>query len=287
MISGLQSLITKPNRGVMIDMAHPLSRGLYGCWLFNEGAGSLAQDISGRGNHGTLANMSPNTPGSGWGSSVFGGGLQFDGLTDYVDCGDINSLDGASQFTFSAWVKPITLGVWKRVCSKDKSPDGNEGIVMSTGGVGYGDSNDAAVILHPPGSDWALGHTTGDILVVGEWHHWGMVFDGTKTGDAARLKFFFDGVQQSLTFAGVSIPATTPVTSYPVRFGEQNDTDHNGLDCVIDNIYMYNRALSAEEMRTLHHDPFCNLLHISSCYVPAGHVFIPVAMCHYRQQRIA
>ena len=220
-------------------------------WKFDEGSGQTAFDETSNNNDGTLGDGTC-VAGAGtcptWVEGKYGGGLSFDGGDDYVDAGDIDSLDGVSQFTLSAWVKPASFGNWKRVVSKDGAPSVNEGICMGTGsGVG---SNDVAMVIHPTGADWALGSTTGDILVIGEWHHWVMVFNGSGADNAERLKFYFDGIQQSLTFAGnVNIPATTPITSYPVRIGEQNATDHNGLNGSIDDVRIYNYARTAEQIQ--------------------------------------
>jgi hypothetical protein len=40
------------------------------------------------------------------------------------------------------------------------------------------------------------------------WNHYLMTFDGSQTGNSNRLKFYWNGVNQTLTFSG-TIPATT------------------------------------------------------------------------------
>ena len=51
----------KPPRGARLDPGHPLSRGVVGYWLFNEGVGGRVNDLSGNGNtgvwHGTLGSQ--------------------------------------------------------------------------------------------------------------------------------------------------------------------------------------------------------------------------------------
>ena len=32
--------------------------------------------------------------------------LLFDGVNDYVDCNDVSTLDAATDFTLSCWIKP-------------------------------------------------------------------------------------------------------------------------------------------------------------------------------------
>jgi hypothetical protein len=76
-------------------MDHPLSYGLVGCWLFNEGAGVTAYDSSGKGNHGTLNGFAnPSTaPTSGWGAGPNGMMLWYDGSNDYVQVPSSPSMD--------------------------------------------------------------------------------------------------------------------------------------------------------------------------------------------------
>ena len=85
---------TKPSVGYGVDWSDPISKGLVGCWLFNEGAGAFAFDIA-RKNKGTLTN------GPTWTSGRFGKGLSFDGTNDYVSAGNIGNVQN-----FSYWIKP-------------------------------------------------------------------------------------------------------------------------------------------------------------------------------------
>lgn len=71
----------KPPRGVVLNKTHSLSRGLIGCWLFNEGSGTQLTDYSGSNNHGTLTSMDPSTD---WVAGLKGTALDFDGSNDYV-----------------------------------------------------------------------------------------------------------------------------------------------------------------------------------------------------------
>jgi hypothetical protein len=80
------------------------------------------------------------------------------------------------------------------------------------------------------------------------WHLATMVFDGTQTGNAGRLKGYIDGVAQTLTFAG-TIPATlgTSSTFYIGGIGGSGNDAGN-----IDDARIYNRALSAADVRMLY-----------------------------------
>ncbi|MEW6027447.1 MAG: fibronectin type III domain-containing protein, partial [Planctomycetota bacterium] len=66
-------------------------------WKFDEGTGGIANDVSGNNNHGTLYG----------GPTWSAGALSFDGVDDYVDCGNINAANPglSGSLTASAWVK--------------------------------------------------------------------------------------------------------------------------------------------------------------------------------------
>jgi hypothetical protein len=100
--SGLWTPYQKPPFGAALIPDHPLNRGLVGCWLFNEGGGNTAFDLSGNGNHGTLTN------GPAWvGDPQFRQALSFDGSTSkgYIDCGTGQTLDLTAQFTICGWAR--------------------------------------------------------------------------------------------------------------------------------------------------------------------------------------
>jgi len=64
--------------------------GLVGLWHMNEGSGNITNDSSGLGNNGTCYNAGHLCN---WTVGRFGYGVLFDGVDDYVDCGNDASLD--------------------------------------------------------------------------------------------------------------------------------------------------------------------------------------------------
>jgi hypothetical protein len=76
---------TKPIIGSKVDFSHPLSKGIVGCWLFNEGMGDKVYDLSGNQNTGTLTGFShPGTVTSGWNPGKFGKGISFTTGTNLI-----------------------------------------------------------------------------------------------------------------------------------------------------------------------------------------------------------
>jgi len=224
----------------MLNPLHPLSRGLVGQWMFNEGAGSRANDISGHGNHGTLKNMAPNTQGSGWGGSKFGGSLQFDGVDDYAV---------APTFRFS---QSGTLNIRAKMdlstelatlCQEDAS--------------GFFDFDILSGMLRSRMFDTSF--KAYNYVITHDVFH-----DIMVTWDTNKVKWFLDGIEKgSANFTGLNAGATSMV------FGADRSYSSN-LKCQFDSVRIYNRALAAAEVSQLYHTPFCNLLQVPTRYVAAA-----------------
>ena len=70
-----------------------------GMWLFDDGKGDTTKDSSGNQNDGMLKN------GPKWVDGKFGQALHFDGVANYVDCGNEASLDLTKEITVMAWLQ--------------------------------------------------------------------------------------------------------------------------------------------------------------------------------------
>ncbi len=77
-------------------------------WLFDEGNGKVAKDISGNGNDGTLT-------GAKWDTGKFKDALEFD-VGKFVDCGNGDSLNlEDSDLTIGAWIKQNDFADFRRM----------------------------------------------------------------------------------------------------------------------------------------------------------------------------
>ena len=76
-----------------------------GVWHFDENTGTIAYDSTGRGNDGTLKPNAVNRPQ--WTMGINGSALNFDGIDDYVEVSDDDTLDLTDAITIEAWMKPL------------------------------------------------------------------------------------------------------------------------------------------------------------------------------------
>jgi hypothetical protein len=113
-----------PPFGAPVDSRHPLVAGLRGWWPLNEGFGDVAHDISGRGRHGSLVNMSPA---SDWTiEPVAGRCLTFGGTNQYIDVQhetiDAGDFTCAMRFRLSSYT---TNEGTRLICIADREDTGN------------------------------------------------------------------------------------------------------------------------------------------------------------------
>jgi hypothetical protein len=168
----------------------------------DESAGSTkAWDSSVSGKTGTLVNMAPAAAWvNGAGNAMLNGALNFDGVNDYVDCGNPASLPLTGNLTISFWVKPTNVGV-KRQNPIDKSYAGEFALTMETNGsLTYYHYKSSA-----PGY-WQGGALPPGSLQNGVWQHVLISRDvATRT-----LKGYLNGVLQStLVYSTDSYPVAT------------------------------------------------------------------------------
>ncbi len=222
--------------------------GLVGLWSFDgpDMAGVTAYDRSGQGNNGTLAGGPMRAIGK------LGQALGLDGVNDFVDTADINTLDNASAFTVSAWVKENSLLTDKGIVAKwDFSTQGN--FAFQTGqGIAGGLTLFLATTLSDSGTG-SRTDTTNAVLTAGKWQHVAVVFDGSLTGNTNRVKMYVDGANVPLTQGAGAVPSSTTADGTATvkigKFGGSLDRYFNGS---IDDTRIYSRALAPSEIKLLY-----------------------------------
>lgn len=212
-----------------------LTNSLVGHWTFDSPdlAGTTAYDRSSSGRNGTLTNGPVSTIGR------IGQALSFStAQANYVTASGVTELDSASTFTMSFWGK---RGASNSIISVYRGSN------TSCNHVNITPYSDGLVYFRIcAGADAYGTYSLNDT----KWHHYTMVYDGSLSGNS-RLQAYVDGVNisSSLSFTG-TIPATSGSYTGGLDIGRHNLTDAN--DGVIDDVRIYNRALSADEIKRLY-----------------------------------
>jgi hypothetical protein len=199
--------------------------GLVAAYGFDEGSGTAVRDSSGASNHGTVSGAAWTTAGR------FGNALRFDGVNDLVSVPDADSLDLAGGMTLEVWVRPSTLGsVWRTAILKEQP--GN--LVYAL----YATTNSArpSEELYLGGYRSLAGVST---LAANAWTHL------TATYDGATQRLYVGGAQVSSRAQTGALSASNGA----LRIGG-NSVWGEWFEGSIDEVRVYNRALSAAEIQS-------------------------------------
>ncbi len=168
----------------------------------DEGSGTLAADVSGNGNDGTLVGgpvFEPDTP-DGSGSAV-----HLDGLDDSIELPPLDA--GGTGLTLALWFKADSFQTTDaRLISKASGTAANDHLFM-LGTVRSSGSIRLRARVRVGGTTTTL-VAPGGVLSTGEWHHAALTHDGSM------LRLFLDGVEiGSAVLDGlVDADPTLPVT---------------------------------------------------------------------------
>jgi len=213
-----------------------LENGLVGHWTF-DGPDMIgnATDRSGQGNDGYLTNFTSTTTVSG----KLGQALEFDGVDDYVDVGSAwTPLNTGEPFTISAWTYLHDFDNQYPVLMQFRS---NSGVVATHF------SNSASylgMIIGSEDAGWGqYKESSTDLL--NRWVHVVYTYNGQGATTIGNFAIYKDGVSRTLSTAGA--------------FGASANVNYIGnrdsglyWDGAIDDVRIYNRALSAEEVQRLY-----------------------------------
>ncbi len=197
--------------------------GLVAAYSFDEGAGTTVSDASGNGHTGTIS-------GATWATGQFGNALSFNGTSNWVTVADANDLDLGTGMTVSAWVNPSVLSGWRTVIMKER-PNGLSYVLY-----GYDNAPRPAAYVNTGGSDIAAIGTGG--LSLNTWTHLAATYDG------AILRLYVNGNQ----VGSGSVSGTMVASTSPLRIGG-NAPWGEYFAGLIDEVRIYNRALSAAEIQ--------------------------------------
>jgi hypothetical protein len=205
-------------------------------WTFDETQGSTVYDSSGT-NHGTIYGNPTRTAGK------VDGALYFDGIDDYIDIPDDVSLR-PQYITMSAWIK-TAIKKDNEILLKSRNSDAyyeQYALYVSSNGIASGSIKRNSE--GRPGIGWHIcsGHT---ILNSTDWY---LV---TSTWDGSIMKTYIngqlDGINDSVpsgsidNYAGGTLRIGMSWSHVPVRF-----------QGIIDDVRIYNRALSSDEIQQLY-----------------------------------
>ena len=207
--------------------AGPAHADLVGHWSLDEGTGSVANDRSGNGNHGTVN-------GATWVDGRHGMALSFNGVDDYVEMPVVDGLEAMSNMTAAAWINYTDAGDgWLGIMANGQQggPWETYGLFVNRGGTFLYATVflDGAHVTQQTASG-AIGPDT--------WHH------VCSTWDGSNVRIYVDG---NLELEQARTGALTP-TGRALRIGHRIGSSHY-FTGIIDDVAVFDHALTEAEIR--------------------------------------
>ena len=184
-----------------------------------------AQDVSGNGLDGTIIGNPAFVEG------IAGMALTFDGVNDLVNLGNNAAFDITEQITLSAWVNTNDAG------NGQHNPYVSKG--DQTYAIKHANSNTIEFFIYDGG--WYTANVKIDDSFNGEWHHVLGTYDGNE------LKIYVDGVLG----ATVAHQGSIDIQTHNLTIAQNSQETNRYYYGAIDEVKIYNRALSAAEIRFL------------------------------------
>jgi hypothetical protein len=221
----------------------PLKNGLVGWWtLDGKDMITNARDSSGNGYNGFLSSAFTSTSSAIYAGKIGQGFKSVYGLSNSrIDVSAVSSAMATGDVSVSVWIKPTSAAQSSMIFHLGDSPSTND-IIIKLGQAGYSCGSGINFDVYFTGHTCA---SSGVDPIVGKWYH---------------VVGVFSSVNGQTLYINGSSAATNPNTSRgttasvlaAIGADPAGTAFDKGFDGVIDDVRVYNRALSASEVRRLY-----------------------------------
>ncbi len=220
-----------------------LGADIVGWWQFNEGEGSVAYDISGNDNHGTLVNNPQRVDGV---PGKEGSALNFIGNNGWIEISDSQRLRGKQDISVSLWIYPVESCGNSANSWQTNQPVIHKQLSGTYGDWGLGLTSTCRLTWYAEdnGQDYQL-KTPDNSIELDRWQN--IVF--SMDWKNSNLVLYINGEEKASDLnLRQTASASTDVNIVIGRFNYAS----NFFTGFMDDVRIYSRALTSEEINTLY-----------------------------------
>lgn len=238
---GMQGKIKAEVPNIYIESV--IDKNLVAYWNFDEGEGNTLHDLSENRNNGTIY-------GAKWVNGRYGKGLKFDGVNDYVE------IPANSKLSFDASIQSYTIEMWFNIAKftnsrgdlhliKDRQPGTNQSQSYGIGAILSSEKNykklSANIWYKPTNTNYAV--VSDYALLSDEWYYVANVIKANQ-----RHEIYINGKLQG--FTSIEGVGNTKGNNGGITIGSgYYPSGMQHFNGIIDEVRIYNRVLSPEEIR--------------------------------------
>ncbi len=226
-----------------LDLPSNLQQGLVGYWPF---CGN-ANDESGNGNNGTVNGATLTADRFGNAGSAY----QFDGASNYINMGNNPQLSFTESFSISCWMNPDTVpSVFTQTGGFNSMAIIDKAVQNAAGGYRLEYSADTSIRTKGFGP---LDQISNSNIHPKKWTH--IVY--TLNASEQTSYIFIDGVLDKIS-TGVNPPIVSSTNLWVgAASGTNGFPNQFWFDGILDDIAIWNRALSPQEITQLYNQGIC------------------------------
>lgn len=240
-VGEIQSLYKQNETMANAPQNNKLTNGLVGLWSFNgkDVSGTTAYDRSGQGNNGNI------TGGAKLDAGKVGQGMSFDGVDDQVNVSPASSINSLTSLSLSFWAKANDYGEINQghLISKVDANSGGHGWYLNhnitTSRINFG-VNFANIDLNV---------AVYNVINFNVWNHWAVIWDGSTT--ASNVHIYKNGQELSHSSETNGDGAYSSDSALNLIIANHGSLGRH-FDGLMDEVRIYNRALSADEVKQLY-----------------------------------
>jgi len=174
--------------------------------------------------------------------------MDFDGVDDYIDCGNITALNGVTEATWMGWfnrsgTSPYYLfGTWGTTSGEKRF------VPLQNGGV------TGSIVVYMATSTGVqktmFKHTYNVTATIGNWHHYAFVYNEAESSNADKMKVYMDGVELANALPGAALTSLNSSTAN-FEIGKLGGYTTNEFTGNIDEVAVFTSALSPSDVSTI------------------------------------
>ena len=180
-------------------------------------------------------------------------GASFDGSNDYLSFSNTFGIPGSTSASMSCWINCSNTNVNQHI-------SGTNNKVFSV--ELWGSSN--VLYVEMGSGKYATLSSMRSYISQGSWHHIAVVYDGSGSSNADKIKLYIDGALMTVSFSGTIDSAMPSFSNFYFGKGTYN-VYYDGL---LDEAAIFNTALSAADITAIYYGGTPN--HIGS-FSPVGY----------------
>lgn len=170
--------------------------------------------------------------------------MDFDGVDDYIDCGNISALNGVTEATWVGWFKRAGSGLYNLFTTYGATTTTRQFAAQ-------GSSSTLTTYMANSGGTQKTMNTINYSFSVDTWYHLAFVYNEAEASNADKMKVYVNGVLQTNTVAGAALTSLNSSTA-SFEIGKLGSYTSNMFEGKSDEVAVFTSALSPTNISAIY-----------------------------------